>query len=230
MKSNPMQPDLEDVLTYRVGEPGRARAIVVVEGVFDIEFLTRLSALFHQEDPAIPDLAEQQRRGQIVFVPIGGGDVSLWATRLAPLGQPEFHLYDREQPPETELRQRVVAQVNLRFNCRAVLTGKRSLENYLHPAALELAGGPELNFGDDDSVPECVARFWLEGSGPNLSWDKIPRRSQKRLANRAKRWLNTQAVSQMSMPLLADRDPAGEVLSWFALIAELSGRSSLMRT
>jgi putative ATP-dependent endonuclease of OLD family len=199
------------------------RVIVVVEGVHDIEFLTRLAVTLHREDPAIPDLAEMARRGELIFVPFGGGDVSLWTERLAPLAIPEFHLYDRELPPETELRQRAADQVNTRPGCRALLTRKRSLENYLHPHALLLAGGPEIEIGDEDSVPELVARTWFEGSGPNLSWDELPRRSQKRLANRAKRWLNTRAVEQMTLAMLSERDPSAEVVSWFASIVELAG-------
>jgi len=40
---------------------------------------------------------------------------------------------------------------------------------------------------------------------------------------RAKRWLNRQAVEHMTLELLAERDPAGEVLQWFAVIARMAG-------
>ena len=46
-----------------------------------------------------------ERHGELIFVPFGGGHVRAWSDRFAPLARPEFHLYDHELPPETELRQ-----------------------------------------------------------------------------------------------------------------------------
>ena len=70
------------------------------------------------------------------------------------MGCPEFHLYDREQSPETERRQGVIARLNARSCCRAVLTRKCSLENYLHPEAIEEVTGHWLAVDDDRSVAE----------------------------------------------------------------------------
>jgi hypothetical protein len=106
------------------------RILVVVEGPNDIEFVRRISAILHREDPKLPDLAVWEGRLDLVFVPSGGGDVSL-AFRFAGLKLPEFHLLDRDVSPATESRQCVAAMVNSRPGCRAVVTSKRSLENYL---------------------------------------------------------------------------------------------------
>jgi putative ATP-dependent endonuclease of OLD family len=133
----------------------------------------------------------------------------------------EVHLYDREQQPETDVRLRAVAQVNARPGCHAALTSKRCLENYLHPLAIAAAGGSELDFGDDDSVSLLLARHRYEQSSPSLSWDCLARRSQRRLSAQAKRWLNRLAVEHMTAALLADRDPAGELLGWLQIIQEL---------
>ena len=77
-----------------------------------------------------------ESQGQVVFLPFGGGDILSWPERLAPLRKSEFHLYDREQSPETDVRRTAIDRVNLRANCRGALTTKRSLENYLHPLAI----------------------------------------------------------------------------------------------
>ena len=47
-------------------------------------------------------------------------------------------------------------------------------------------------------------------------------KDQTALIYRAKRWLNRQAVMQMTTDLLAQCDPAGEVLQWLTLIAEMA--------
>ena len=201
------------------------RILVVVEGPHDIEFLKRISMILHAHQPGLPDLASRERRGALVFVPFGGGDPWLWADRLAALGLPEFHLYDRESPPETELRQRVADAVNLRPRCRAVLTGKRSLENYLHPAAIREVSGIEVQFTDDDHVAELIAQR-LHSQDRQALWAALPRRTQTRRCNRVKKWLHAKAVDRMTPARLAERDPQGEVVSWLATMARLAEESS----
>ena len=134
------------------------RLLAVVEGVHDIAFLRAVSVMLHAHEPGLPDLGAMEHRGEVVFVPFGGVDLKLWTHRLAPLGKPEFHLYDREESPETELRLRLADAVNQRPGCNAVVTSKRSLENYLHPAAILEAGGVTVHFGDDDDVADLIAR------------------------------------------------------------------------
>ena len=112
------------------------RVFVIVEGTNDIKFLKRISAILHTSNSALPHLARWEARGELIFVPTGG-DLLSWSDRLAPLGTPEFHLYDRELSPETELRRKVAECVNVRPGCRAVLTNKRSVENYSRWARTE---------------------------------------------------------------------------------------------
>ncbi len=104
------------------GSRFRAGILLVVEGVNDIELLRRISRLLHSDDASLPALAEMEQRGELVFVPFGGGNVKAWTRRLAPLAMPEFHLYDRESPPETDQRQEAADAVNRRPRCRAALT------------------------------------------------------------------------------------------------------------
>ncbi|MEK6259908.1 MAG: ATP-dependent endonuclease [Planctomycetota bacterium] len=199
----------------------RLPLLCVVEGRHDVEFLRRLSATLARSDSTIPDLGQLERTGHLVFIPFGGGDVLAWSERFAPLGCPEFHLYDREILPETLARQAAVARVNNRAKCWAFLTTKRSLENYLHPLTLVRAGGSSLEFGDNDSVASCVARQSFQSLSAANDWNQLPRRARARFANRAKRWLNTVAVEHLTPELLAARDPHGELVGWLRTIAGL---------
>ena len=200
----------------------RPKVLVVVEGPHDIEFLRRISAILRVEDPSLPDLAAMERRGELVFVPFGGGDLWLWATRLAGLCCAEFHLYDRETSPETELRQQVADVVNLRPQCRAVLTRKRSLENYLHPSAIREVSGISLDCSDDDLVADLLAERRYAHQGDEAPWAELTRQVRKRRRNRAKRLLNTRVADRMTPQRLAERDPDGEVISWLQIIARLA--------
>lgn len=195
--------------------------LLVVEGVNDVEFLRRISRILRRSDASLPDLEELEERGRIVFLPFGGGNVAGWATRLAPLGCRELHLYDREAGAETHYRIATAKRVNVRSNCRAFVMAKRSLENYLHPQAIEIATGVDLQFGDHDSVAELVAKERFAGEPPFIEWDKLSRRARKRLANQAKRRLNTSVVDAMTPELLNDRDPDGEVITWMQTVAAM---------
>ena len=201
------------------------RILVVVEGPHDIEFLKRISSILSADNPTLPDLAVMERRGELVFVPFGGGDLWLWANRLAPLGLPELHLYDRESPPESELRQRVADTVNQRPGCRAVLTSKRSLENYLHPSAVREVCGIELVFADDDPVADLIAQR-LYAHQDEVPWQELPRRTLTRRRNRVKKWLHAKVVDRMTPRRLVEQDPQGEVVSWLKMIASLASGSA----
>jgi hypothetical protein len=197
--------------------------LVLVEGRHDVAFLTTVSSILHRDDRRLPDLRALGQTGEVIFVPIGGGDVIAWANLLAPIGLPEIHILDREMPPATEARQQAAQIVNQRANCRAFVTAKRALENYLHSRCLFEARGIEVEFGDDDDVPDVVARRCYEQFGTAPAWDTLSGRARKRCRERAKRWLNGVAVGRMTAERLAQRDPVGEVRGWLTGAAELGG-------
>tara|TARA_R110002095_G_scaffold207145_1_gene191813 strand:+ start:2161 stop:2799 length:639 start_codon:yes stop_codon:yes gene_type:complete len=197
------------------------RVLVVVEGIHDIEFLTRISTLLHTDDPALPDLATMEHNRELIFLPISGHPQA-WIRRLAPLNLPEFHLYDREQSPVTEQRQQTVDTINQRHRCRAMLTKKRSLENYLHPQTIQAVAGVALDYGDHDCVATVAAQRIFESSHGNPNWKQLTKRARVRLTNRVKHWLNTNAVEQMTIRLLQERDPNGEIISWLESIIQLA--------
>ena len=102
---------------------GKARLLILVEGRHDVSFLTGIGSLLRRGDDSLPDLRALGESGEVVFVPIGGGDFVAWANRLAPLDLPEIHLLDREMPPDTALRRQAAQIVNQREHCRAFITG-----------------------------------------------------------------------------------------------------------
>jgi len=207
----------------RVSDPGPARLLILVEGRHDVSFLTGISSILHRHDPSLPDLRALEQTGEVVFVPVGGGDVIAWGGRLAPIGLPEVYILDREMPPATETRQRAASIVNQRSNCRAFVTKKRALENYLHPRCLLEARGIEVTFGDNDDVPELVARECYRPALGEPAWQALSGRARKRCRERAKRWLNQDAVARMTPERLAAQDHQGEIRSWLLAMARLAG-------
>ena len=195
--------------------------MIVVEGKHDVEFLKRISTVLHPERPELPELAAFERQGMVIFIPAGGNDFRPWLSRLAPFGCAEFHFLDREIPPVSGERERWAAEVNLRPRCRAFVTGRRSLENYLHPQVIYEARGLRLTFAATDDVAEIVARGAFAPSAELPDWNRLSRRARRRQRDRAKVWLNTDAVERMTAERLAESDPAGEVVGWFVAIRVL---------
>jgi hypothetical protein len=192
--------------------------LIVVEGAHDVDFLCRLTKQLRLDDSSFPALAVWEQIGRVIFVPFGGGRVLAWSKRFAALGCPEFHLYDREIEPETAIRCEAVACINRRPRCQALLLKKHSLENYLHPAALFDAGGGRIQVANDERMSTVVARSWYLGRPHDRAWEELSSRAQRRMATQAKRWLNTEAVDRMTLPMLRDRDADGALISWLKCI------------
>ena len=165
-----------------------------------------------------------EQRGELIFIPIGGGHVQTWTQRLAPLGKAEFHLYDHELPPETDHRRAAAATINRRPRCRAVLTRKRSLENYLHPQAIQAAGDIDVGIDDFDRASEITAKQLYRNETAETPWELLTRRARNRLAYRAKRWLDTKAADHMTCELLKERDPDAEIASWLQTMGAMTKR------
>jgi hypothetical protein len=194
-----------------------AGVLVVVEGTNDAEFLRRISRVLNRRDLAVPDLSQLEADGRLTFMTASAFPVSIPAL----LGK-QFHLYDREVPPISEERRRLAEALNRQPSCKAVLTSKRAMENYLHPEAIREASGLQVSFGDSDDVAELAARASLQ-PGDSRCWESLSKRSRRRLRDKAKKWLNREAVDCMTAERLAERDPDDEVIGWLRTIAELVG-------
>ena len=78
-----------------------------------------------------------------------------------------------------------------------------------------------MQFDDFDCVAELTARELYRQRPGETAWQLRPKRSQSRMANRAKRWLNTVAAEHMTRALLDERDPNGEIIGWMSVINKL---------
>jgi hypothetical protein len=191
--------------------------VVVVEGSNDVEFLRRFSRMLNQRDSAIPNLSQLELDGRLTFLTANTQQLPV---AVESLGR-QFHLYDRELPPVTDERCRLVELLNRRPNCCAVMTCKRALENYLHPDAMSEAGGIEVGFGDFDDVAEITAKARFRPTDFR-GWESLSRKARRRLRDKAKKWLNREAIDVMTPERLAERDPDDEVIGWLRTIAELA--------
>jgi hypothetical protein len=196
--------------------------LLLVEGLYDVEFLSRISAMLARDDPAIPDLGTLIEANLLICVPCGGSPLP-WSHRFRALGCSEVHVFDRESGAETALRQAAADQVNSRPGCRAFLTRHRSLENYLRPPAIQAAGGPLLAFGGDDCVSTFLAAAWHALDRSREPWSTLEKPVRLKKTQRAKRWLNTRAVQHMTRELLAESDPHGDITGWLVAISEMIG-------
>ena len=196
-------------------------ALVVLEGRHDVAFLRSASALLHTWQPAIPDLAALERQNKIALLASGGACSPDFAQQLVRLGCAQFHLLDRDVAPETAHRQQTALAINALPRCVARLTTKRSLENYLHPLAIAEARGLEITIDDLTDVASTIAQHELQVRHPESDWCALSHRTRKRMRNRVKSWLNTEAAARMTPERLQQRDPDGEVIGWLMTIGKL---------
>lgn len=182
------------------------KLFIGVEGPHDINFLKTISKLLKQAGEQVPDLTNLDDVGSIIFIPQGGSNLIHWTSKLAALNIPEFHIFDRENKPPAKAKYQDQADEinNPDGNCKAVITSKREIENYLHPQAIQAAKRDvNITFGDFDDVPELAGK----ALGQN--------------ARTAKRWLNLHAVSNMTPDLLNESDPKGDIRSWLVQIQKM---------
>ena len=78
-----------------------------------------------------------------------------------------------------------------------------------------------MTFATTDDVAEIVARTAFVPSAELPDWNRLSRRARRRQRDRAKVWLNTDAVERMTAERLAESDPAGEVVGWIVAIRVL---------
>jgi hypothetical protein len=98
----------------------------------------------------------------------------------------------------------------------------RSLENYLHPDAIFEASGLRIAFAEDEAVADVAARAALEQHSSLLTWESLSARARKKRREKAKKWLNTEAVDRMTAARLAESDPDGDIRGWLQTIASLA--------
>lgn len=196
------------------------KAFVIVEGVIDIAFLKSLARAFRSHGANVPDLDGLELTGEVVFVPAGGADnLAYWASRLQPLGRPEFHLYDRDAPSAAPAKhQAKIDAVNQRQGCKAVATSRLEVENFVHHRAIaacaqsqQIACNLNAPFDPDDDVPALLVVELNQNAPAHSKWGQT----------RVKAWLADSVVPTMTAAMIAEVDPANEMIGWLSDIAAM---------
>ena len=191
-----------------------------VEGKWDIEFLKRISKIIHATDATVPDLIQAEASGSLVFIPLGGSSMELWAVRLAGLDRPEFYITDRDKnPPANPKYHAHITGWNARENCTAFCTTKKELENYLHPTVIKsIAPTFPDTIADFGDVPLMLAETLHTADANAPAWNAVTEENKKDKASRAKRRLNQECVDIMTVALLAQSDPNNEITTWLKAV------------
>ena len=189
----------------------RVQVLVCVEGPTDVLALKALSSALHHADAVLPNLATDER---IAFVVLGGGTLEHWVNEhyLRGLRKREVHIYDGDVPHYAESAK----QVNERGDGSwAVVTTKYEIESYLHKDAISMAFGFDMEVTDHPVEGKATPKVFGEafvahaGSGKPLN------------DSNAKRKLAQQAFPCMTAAMLDERDPSGEVRSWFRRLGDM---------
>ncbi len=193
-----------------------------VEGRHDITFLKILSKLLRDGGEDIPDLGLAEDSGHLLFVPLGGSCLDLWVARLREFHRPEFYVLDRDNPPPAQPKyQAIAAQLQARPNCTVWTTGKRELENYIHPDAIRPGVPGYAGTGADfEDVPALVARALHEADGRGAAWAEVEADTEKlgKKVSRAKQRLNSEFAGRMTPDLLRQADRTDEVRGWLRAV------------
>ncbi|MDH5507303.1 MAG: ATP-binding protein [Anaerolineae bacterium] len=194
-----------------------------VEGQNDIHFFKKISRMLVSNGLDVIDLDELESKGELIFIPVGGSNLALWVSRLTNLNRPEFYIFDRDtKPPSSPKSQAMINDFNDREKCCALSTSKREIENYLHPDAIKLVKpNVDIQFDDYDDVPKLVAKEIHNADNNSNNWDTLSEEKIRKKVSKVKYWLNRDAVANMTLEMLNQRDPNGEVIGWLKQLAKL---------
>ncbi|MBD3278125.1 MAG: AAA family ATPase, partial [Candidatus Aegiribacteria sp.] len=224
-------PDTNEIFIDALGvlPDNSVKLFIAVEGPRDISFLQSIACALIEDGVDVPNLEELEKEGKVIFIPLGGSTLARWANRLEPLRRPEFHLCDRDtEPPEAPKYNDHINSVNEKDNCRALCTGKREIENYIHYKTISeayqglgISIDIENSFGPFEDVPMEIAKLVHEQSDSHKNWDELPDKTKSKKESKAKDVLCKRATRNMTSALLDEIDQDGDVISWFSHISNV---------
>jgi len=205
------------------------KIFIGVEGTHDITFLKNISKVLRQSGVDVMDLEKMELDGELIFFLLGGSSLALWVSRLEPLSRPEFHLFDRDNQPPLQAKYQAEADaINQRSNCKAIITGKKEIENYIYFEAIneaykqfDITLGLTTNFGDFDDVPAKIAEIIHNASASPKTWANLEDDTRSKKISKVKKNLNHCAVPLMTKERLEQVDPDSHVLGWFQQMKQL---------
>lgn len=176
------------------------RVLVCVEGKNDIRFLKHVSHTLNAADPQLPDLSCDPRFAPIPMQGCNLRDI-VNLHLFKGFQKPEFHIYDRD---DNNTYAQQVCEVNSRGGgSRAVQTAKRTMENYIHPDAIERVTGQRIDVTDDNDIVSTLCN---------------------QLRNKkaeVKAILSDEVASAMTTEEIDERDGQGEIRGWLRRMADL---------
>lgn len=189
----------------------RVQVLVCVEGPTDVLALKALSSALHQADATLPNLISDER---LAFVVLGGGTLEHWVNQhyLRGLNKREVHIYDGDVPEYAESARKVNERENGSW---AVVTTKHEIESYLHKDAISMAFGFDIEVTDHPVEGKATPKVFGEAFVAHSGNGKPLKDSN------AKRKLAQQAFPCMTAAMLDERDPGGEVRSWFRRLGDM---------
>jgi len=200
------------------------KTLLFVEGNHDINALKIYSRILNANNPEIINLNDNDSIGIIIS---GGSSLKFYIDNkyLDGLGKPEVHIYDNDIAEYRDYVARINGAGNR--NKKAFNTTKLELENYLTKEAIEEAYAlngtiitlPEID--DNMDVPNTVAKILYETS-TGKDWINLEETKQKKSESRVKKLLNTQAVEQMTIERLTQRNGIIDIQLWLETITELN--------
>jgi len=133
-----------------------ARVLFLVEGIDDVHAFTHTAEKYKQND-RIPNTFNDLN---IVIIPIGGCDsIKHWVTLdlLNKINKPYFIFQDSDKTTHGEISPNHTKLIADGFvhNVNFLVSKKRAIENYIHPAALNrIVPGAGIAYGDWDDVKD----------------------------------------------------------------------------
>jgi len=212
-----------------------------VEGKNDINFLKQISRVLTDAGEDCLDLVLMEEKGRIIFVPVGGSNIALWVSRLMKLNRSEYYIIDKDVENKAKSNLAIMNEINELKNCKAVLTSKREMENYLHPKAIQLALGDRLkgqidnniinkamdefkdSYSDNTDIPREIAEivYELSKKQDGVEWSDLSEKSKESKISKAKGWLNDAAVQKMTPNMLDEIDVNNDIRSWLSYISKV---------
>ncbi len=193
-----------------------------IEGPNDEAFWRNASRLLSISGHNVPNLGYLADIGKVVFMPLGGGNLQYWVSRLARLNIPEVYLFDRDAAPgDPPKYAREAAQFNARQDCKAFITSRREAENYIHPDAINDEYGFAIQVDGICDVPNLVAKSQHDVHNPGTPWNTLHPDDQRYKESKAKKRLNGAVLQRMTATQLLQMDPDGYILSVLDCIKEV---------
>ena len=226
------------VLPDAFQKPG-AKVAAAVEGPTDIDALVSFATVLMESG----DLADFDHSE--VFWTIGGGQtLKDWVERryLDRIGIPQIYLFDSDRTsaelPPSRAKEERVAEINERPNCRAFLSRKRTIENYVHPDAIaRLSDGKivlppdiDLNYADIAAAFRAAfvaakaehgnhLAFYPEGhDGQQLGIASAENNCKKIITAYIMRHMMAEEVKARGRYTLPDGSEGNEIIEWLSAI------------